>query len=224
MVPRARARPGHLDADGHRRRRRAAPTPRVHRRPTATAGATGRRPSRSGPLAEHTVTDPFAHAERLMPLARAALAEAGRTLRRPGRGGGRPRARPVHRAAGRHRDRGRAGRRAGHPGARRAQPRRDGSAARRDGAGDLLVVTDARRREVYLSAYAADGRRVLGPLVVAPGRRARAAGRRAGCAPRCGHRGRAPACWTGVVGRRRRLERVRGRSVPAWWNAPPSRC
>ena len=34
--------------------------------------------------------------------------------------------------------------------------------------GGLLVVTDARRREVYLSAYRADGTRVLGPLVAAP--------------------------------------------------------
>lgn len=34
--------------------------------------------------------------------------------------------------------------------------------------GDLLVVTDARRREVYVSAYRRDGRRVIGPLVLAP--------------------------------------------------------
>jgi tRNA A37 threonylcarbamoyladenosine modification protein TsaB len=34
--------------------------------------------------------------------------------------------------------------------------------------GTLLVVTDARRREVYLSAYRADGGKALGPLVVAP--------------------------------------------------------
>ena len=34
--------------------------------------------------------------------------------------------------------------------------------------GGMLVVTDARRREVYLSAYQADGSRALGPLVVAP--------------------------------------------------------
>jgi tRNA threonylcarbamoyl adenosine modification protein YeaZ len=34
--------------------------------------------------------------------------------------------------------------------------------------GDLLVVTDARRREVYLSAYRGDGHRVVGPLVLAP--------------------------------------------------------
>jgi len=34
--------------------------------------------------------------------------------------------------------------------------------------GDLLVATDARRREVYLSGYRRDGRRKLGPLVVRP--------------------------------------------------------
>jgi tRNA threonylcarbamoyl adenosine modification protein YeaZ len=34
--------------------------------------------------------------------------------------------------------------------------------------GDLLVVTDARRREVYLSAYRAAGAKALGPLVIAP--------------------------------------------------------
>src|SRR5664279_1535335 len=32
----------------------------------------------------------------------------------------------------------------------------------------LLVVTDARRREVYLSAYGRDGRRLFGPLVARP--------------------------------------------------------
>ncbi|NED62518.1 tRNA (adenosine(37)-N6)-threonylcarbamoyltransferase complex dimerization subunit type 1 TsaB, partial [Streptomyces sp. SID10244] len=40
-----------------------------------------------------------------------------------------------------------------------------------DGAGDgsVLVVTDARRREVYWARYV-DGRRVSGPDVVAPAR------------------------------------------------------
>jgi tRNA threonylcarbamoyl adenosine modification protein YeaZ len=42
-------------------------------------------------------------------------------------------------------------------GARRARP-----------AGNLLVVTDARRREVYWAAYAPDGRRFDGPHVQAP--------------------------------------------------------
>ena len=43
--------------------------------------------------------------------------------------------------------------------------------------GDLLVVTDARRREVYLSAYRGDGHRAVGPLVLAP------AAVPAGCSP-----------------------------------------
>lgn len=37
-----------------------------------------------------------------------------------------------------------------------------------DGRGELLVVTDARRREVYWAAYAADGRRIAGPAVTSP--------------------------------------------------------
>lgn len=37
-----------------------------------------------------------------------------------------------------------------------------------DGLGALVVVTDARRREVYWAAYAADGRRTHGPHVDAP--------------------------------------------------------
>lgn len=37
-----------------------------------------------------------------------------------------------------------------------------------DGRGELLVVTDARRREVYWAAYAPDGRRVAGPAVDTP--------------------------------------------------------
>ncbi len=37
-----------------------------------------------------------------------------------------------------------------------------------DGLGELVVVTDARRREVYWAAYDAGGRRVAGPHVDAP--------------------------------------------------------
>jgi tRNA threonylcarbamoyladenosine biosynthesis protein TsaB len=37
-----------------------------------------------------------------------------------------------------------------------------------DGLGALVVVTDARRREVYWAAYAEDGRRTHGPHVDAP--------------------------------------------------------
>ncbi len=118
-------------------------------------------------LAEHTVTDPYAHAERLMPLAQAALAESRHRLPDldaivvglgPGpftglRVGIATAAAlgdaldvPVH-----------------------GVPSHD-ALARCIGqlTGDLLVVTDARRREVYLSAYRRDGRRLFGPLVVRP--------------------------------------------------------
>ena len=123
-------------------------------------------------LAERSVTDPFAHAERLIPLATAALAAAGHTLRElaavvvglgPGpftglRVGIATAAAlgdgldvPVH-----------------------GVPSHDGTARalepqlRERSPGQLLVVTDARRREVYLSVYGEDGSRVLGPLVAAP--------------------------------------------------------
>jgi tRNA A37 threonylcarbamoyladenosine modification protein TsaB len=36
------------------------------------------------------------------------------------------------------------------------------------GSGERTVVTDARRKEVYWAAYAADGARVAGPAVVRP--------------------------------------------------------
>ncbi len=137
--------------------------------PDATAAGGPARPVGEPirPLAEHTVTDPFAHAERLVPLARAALAAEGRqfadldavvvglgpgpftglrvgiaTAAALGDGLGIP----VH-----------------------GVPSHDGMArAVADAPGGLLVVTDARRREVYLSAYDARGRRLLGPLVAAP--------------------------------------------------------
>ncbi|MGS0686270.1 tRNA (adenosine(37)-N6)-threonylcarbamoyltransferase complex dimerization subunit type 1 TsaB [Nakamurella sp. GG22] len=118
-------------------------------------------------LAQEVVTDPFAHAERLMPLALAALSKAGGTLRDlagvvvgvgPGpftglRVGvatavalGDGLGIPVH-----------------------GIPSHDAVATSMAPlSGDLLVVTDARRREVYLSVYQADGSRVLGPLVHKP--------------------------------------------------------
>ncbi len=37
------------------------------------------------------------------------------------------------------------------------------------GAGEFAVLADARRKEVYWARYAADGRRVAGPFVTAPG-------------------------------------------------------
>jgi tRNA threonylcarbamoyl adenosine modification protein YeaZ len=123
-------------------------------------------------LAEHSVTDAFAHAERLMPLVHAALERAGAGLAAleavvvglgPGpftglRVGiataqalGDALDLPVHGVGS-------------HDGAAHAHLR----AAPEPPAGPFLVVTDARRREVYLSGYAPDGRRLLGPLPVAP--------------------------------------------------------
>jgi len=118
-------------------------------------------------LAEHTVTDPYAHAERLMPLARAALADCEHPLPDldaivvglgPGpftglRVGIATAAAlgdaldiPVH-----------------------GVPSHDALARCVGPLADvLLVVTDARRREVYLSAYGRDGRRLFGPLVARP--------------------------------------------------------
>lgn len=123
-------------------------------------------------LAQRTVTDAFAHAEQLMPLVQAALAEAGTGLAAleavvvglgPGpftglRVGiataqalGDALDLPVHGVGS-------------HDGTARAHLRVAADPPR----GDFLVVTDARRREVYLSGYAEDGRRLLGPLPVSP--------------------------------------------------------
>ena len=118
-------------------------------------------------LAQRTAVDPLGHAEKLMPLVSASLAAAGHGLRDldavvvgvgpgpftglrvgmvTGAALGDALDIPVHPVSG-------------HDGlARSLHPL----------TGDLLVVTDARRREVYVSGYRADGRRVLGPGVVAP--------------------------------------------------------
>lgn len=118
-------------------------------------------------LAERTVTDSFGHAEHLMPLVTAALAEAGHRIGDleavvvgigPGpftglRVGmataaalGDALGIPVH-----------------------GVPSHDGVANAMCGVWGFLVVTDARRREVYLSGYHEGGSRRFGPLVVAPG-------------------------------------------------------
>lgn len=118
-------------------------------------------------LAQRTVVAPLGHAEQLMPLVTAALAAAGHSLGDlaavvvgvgpgpftglrvgmvTGAALGDALDIPVHGVPG-------------HDGlARSLHPL----------PGELLVVTDARRREVYVSGYRADGRRVLGPAVVAP--------------------------------------------------------
>ena len=131
----------------------------------ATAAA-GEQPRLTRLLAERTVTDAFGHAERLMPLAQAVLSEAGHALADldavvvgvgPGpftglRVGivtaaalGDALGRPVY-----------------------GVPSHDGIAAAAGLDQPFLVVTDARRREVYVSGYRADGRRVFGPAVLAP--------------------------------------------------------
>jgi tRNA threonylcarbamoyl adenosine modification protein YeaZ len=118
-------------------------------------------------LAQRKVVDPFGHAERLMPLVTEALGAAGHSLRdldavvvgvgpgpftglrvgmATGAALGDALDRPVHGVPS-------------HDGLARSLP---------PVPGELLVVTDARRREVYVSGYRADGRRVLGPAVVAP--------------------------------------------------------
>ena len=112
----------------------------------------------------------------------------------------------------------------GRPGARGAEPRRDGARWSRRRPRDLLVVTDARRREVYVSgvpARAAGG--CSGRSSCAPAARARGARRSAACArARCTGAGRGAA-----GGRARRAGRRSGRAVrsaPDWWSAPPSPC
>jgi tRNA threonylcarbamoyl adenosine modification protein YeaZ len=118
-------------------------------------------------LAERSVSNAFAHAERLMPLARAALTAVGAELREV-------RAVVVGVGPGPF-----TGLRVGIASAAalgdgldipvHGVPSHDGVArALAPLPGNLLVVTDARRREVYLSAYTATGSREFGPLVIAP--------------------------------------------------------
>ncbi len=116
-------------------------------------------------LAAGAVADNRAHAEQLMPLVNATLADAGRTLADIGSivvgvGPG-----PF------------TGLRVGVVTAQtlafalgvgvRGVCSLDAVAAghRAEAAGEFLVVSDARRREVYWARYAADGRRVEGPFV-----------------------------------------------------------
>ncbi len=143
-----------------------------HEFAAAVGGKTAAAPKPTELLAEQSVTDPYAHAERLMPLARAALAEAGQTIKDldavvvglgPGpftglRVGIATAAAlgdgldiPVHGVPS-------------HDGTARSLATSLSTKSPRQ----LLVVTDARRREVYLSVYRSDGGRELGPLVVAP--------------------------------------------------------
>lgn len=145
--------------------------------PVITAGVV-RTSAHAAPtvLAERTAVDPLAHAERLIPLIKLALDEAGVTMTDlegivvglgPGpftglRVGiataaalGDGLGVPVH-GVGSH-------------DAAAVAALLLGTGHGRLG-GPFLVVTDARRREVYLSAYDRAGVRLGGPLVLAPDR------------------------------------------------------
>lgn len=118
-------------------------------------------------LAQHTVDDPFAHAEQLMPLANAALAEAGVMLSAldaavvglgPGPFTGLRVGIATAQALGDALDRPVLG-----------VPSHDGVALSIDQPpGPFLVVTDARRKEVYVTAYGRAGHPISRPQVLAP--------------------------------------------------------
>jgi tRNA threonylcarbamoyl adenosine modification protein YeaZ len=118
-------------------------------------------------LGHRRVTDALGHAERLMPLVGEALDEAGHTLWEldavvvgigPGPFTGLRVGMATAAALGDALDVGVHG-----------VPSHDGLArSLQPLSGELLVATDARRREVYLSGYRPDGHRTLGPLVAAP--------------------------------------------------------
>lgn len=124
-------------------------------------------------LSEQRVTGPFAHAEMLMPLVNAALDESDRRLvdvesivvgLGPGPFTGLRVGVATAQALGDALDIGVHGV-VSHDATARAELYAGGTDAV---GGDFLVVTDARRREVYLSAYSAAGRRIFGPAPVAP--------------------------------------------------------
>jgi tRNA threonylcarbamoyl adenosine modification protein YeaZ len=141
-------------------------------------------------LAEKSVNNAYAHAEQLMPLAKAALADSGHRLADldavvvglgPGPFTGLRVGIATAAALG-----------DGLEIAVHGVPSHDGVARSlahgQWTGGELLVVTDARRREVYLSVYSAAGARRLGPLVVAP----------AGVPDRLTEHGLAPAAVAGA--------------------------
>jgi tRNA threonylcarbamoyl adenosine modification protein YeaZ len=117
-------------------------------------------------LAERTVTNAFGHAEHLMPLATAALAQAGY-------GTGDLEAVVVGIGPGPF-----TGLRVGMATAAalgdaldipvHGVPSHDAVARAVCDRGDFLVVTDARRKETYVTAYAGSGTPTHGPDIVAP--------------------------------------------------------
>ncbi len=124
-------------------------------------------------LSQRSVTDSFAHAEKLMPLLNSALAESGRQVAAveaivvglgPGPFTGLRVGIATAQALGDALNIPVYGVGSHDAAARSYLQGCPGMQAR----GDFLVVTDARRREVYLSAYSAEGRRLFGPAPVAP--------------------------------------------------------
>ena len=112
------------------------------------------------------------HGEQLAPLIAAGLERAGHRPPRPHRDRGGRRPRPVHRPARRPGHRPHPGHGPRDPGVRRVLARRAGRSRRPPtlGTPTSLVATDARRKEVYLASYDADGSRVEGPVVEKPAR------------------------------------------------------
>jgi tRNA threonylcarbamoyl adenosine modification protein YeaZ len=117
-------------------------------------------------LAERTVTNAFGHAEHLMPLVTAALADAGHGIGDvegvavgigPGPFTGLRVGMATAAALGDARDIPVHG-----------VPSHDAVARAVCDRGDFLIVTDARRKETYVTAYAASGTPAHGPDIVAP--------------------------------------------------------
>ncbi|GGM02975.1 tRNA (adenosine(37)-N6)-threonylcarbamoyltransferase complex dimerization subunit type 1 TsaB [Nakamurella endophytica] len=144
------------------------------RHPHELVGGAGR-PVETVSAAE--VVDAFGHAEQLLPLVTRVLDGAGRDLREVdavvvGLGPGPYTGLRVGIATAQALGDGLGVAVHGVPGhdgvARAVLAGRGGTAAPAAVPGPFVVVTDARRREVYLSAYGSDGRRLLGPQVLSP--------------------------------------------------------
>jgi tRNA threonylcarbamoyl adenosine modification protein YeaZ len=123
-------------------------------------------------LSEQVFDNPFAHAERLMPLVLAALADSERRLAEveavvvglgPGPFTGLRVGVATAQALGDALDIAVYG-----VGSHDAVARAHLDGVGGETTGEFLVVTDARRREVYLSVYSAKGRRLFGPVPISP--------------------------------------------------------